>query len=85
MIVDQCRGANIGFSPLLGDLFMAVQKSHLKSASIPRIEAAVKVYAALRRIDAMRARATKKLRGMLLHPYPRVCSGVLNRILKAVY
>ncbi|KAI5305824.1 Serine/threonine kinase [Ascosphaera pollenicola] len=65
---------------LLGDLFVAVQKSHLKSASIPRIEAAVKVYGALWRIDATRGRATKKLRGMLLHPYPRVRNVVADLI-----
>ncbi|KAJ5327292.1 hypothetical protein MYU51_017809 [Penicillium brevicompactum] len=55
-------------------LFTLVQKSHLKSANIARLEAAVKAYGALTRIDSLRAGVLKKLTGMLLHPFPRVRS-----------
>ncbi|KAI5285174.1 hypothetical protein KEM54_000767 [Ascosphaera aggregata] len=45
-----------GEEPLLSKVFIAVQESHFRSANIPRIEAAVKVYAVLWRNDAMRSR-----------------------------
>lgn len=47
-----------------------------------RIEAAIKVYALLWRLNVVRGDAMKKLTGMLLHPYPKVhspgsCHGAL--------
>ncbi|CAG7939163.1 unnamed protein product [Penicillium salamii] len=71
-----------GFVPIVPEgsdtcfrrIFTLVQKSHLKSANIARLEAAVKAYGALTRIDSLRAGVLKKLTGMLLHPFPRVRS-----------
>jgi hypothetical protein len=42
-----------------------------------RLEAAVKAYAALTRIDSMRADVLKKMTGLLLHPFPRVFTPTL--------
>ena len=48
------------------------QKFHFRSSSIPRIEAAVKLYASLRNIQSVRGGVTKKMTSLLLHPYPMV-------------
>ncbi|PLB42066.1 tubulin folding cofactor D C terminal-domain-containing protein [Aspergillus candidus] len=53
-------------------LFVAVQKAHFKTANVARLEAAVKIYASLSRLEALRAEVLKKMTGMLLHPFPRV-------------
>ncbi|PGH36963.1 hypothetical protein GX50_00198 [[Emmonsia] crescens] len=53
-------------------LFVSVQKFHFKSANMSRIEAAIKIYALLWRMDVIRGDAMKKLTGMLLHPYPKI-------------
>lgn len=53
-------------------LFTLVQKAHFRTANIARLEAAVKVYAALSRIDSLRNGVLKKMTGLLLHPFPRV-------------
>ncbi|KAJ5563572.1 Tubulin-specific chaperone D [Penicillium sp. DV-2018c] len=55
-------------------LFVLVQKAHFRSSNIARLEAAVKVYAALARIDTLREGVLKKLTGLLLHPFPRIRS-----------
>lgn len=60
-------------NPIFRRVFLLVQKSHFRSASIPRLEAAVQVYAALVRLGPLRADVLKKLTGLLLHPFPRVC------------
>jgi hypothetical protein len=39
-----------------------------------RLEAAIKVYAPLCRLEHLRADVLKKMVAMLLHPFPRVCS-----------
>ncbi|QSS55334.1 beta-tubulin cofactor d [Histoplasma capsulatum var. duboisii H88] len=54
------------------NLFVAVQKFHFKSANMARIEAAIKVYALLWRLNVVRGDVMKKLTGMLLHPYPKI-------------
>ncbi|KAL3439255.1 tubulin folding cofactor D C terminal-domain-containing protein, partial [Aspergillus tetrazonus] len=59
-------------SPTLRKLFVLVQKAHFKTSSIARLEAAVRAYAPLSRLDQVRADVLKKLTGMLLHPFPRV-------------
>lgn len=53
-------------------LFVVVQKAHYKSSNMPRLEAAIKIYASLSRIESLRADVMKKLISMLLHPYPKV-------------
>ncbi|KAK2739004.1 hypothetical protein FQN55_009661 [Onygenales sp. PD_40] len=53
-------------------LFVSVQKFHHKSANMSRMEAAIKIYALLWRINVMRGDVTKKFTGMLLHPYPKI-------------
>lgn len=50
-----------------------MQKAHFKSSSIARLEAAIKAYATLSRFESLRVDVFKKLAGMLLHPFPRVC------------
>ncbi|KAJ5496781.1 hypothetical protein N7463_008768 [Penicillium fimorum] len=60
--------------PSFRKLFTLVQKAHFRSANIARLEAAVKVYAALSRIDSLRDGVLKKMTGLLLHPFPRVRS-----------
>jgi hypothetical protein len=42
-----------------------------------RLEAAVKAYSALTRIDSMRADVLKKMTSLLLHPFPRVITPTL--------
>jgi hypothetical protein len=39
---------------------------------MPRLEAAVKIYACLSRIDGLKEDVNKKMTSMLLHPYPKV-------------
>ncbi|KAL5002135.1 tubulin folding cofactor D C terminal-domain-containing protein [Aspergillus recurvatus] len=56
----------------LRKLFVLVQKAHFKTSSIARLEAAIRAYAPLSRLDQVRADVLKKLTGMLLHPFPRV-------------
>ncbi|KAL1955206.1 hypothetical protein VTO42DRAFT_8918 [Malbranchea cinnamomea] len=53
-------------------LFVLTQKFHFKSSSILRIDAAIRLYASLRRIESIRGVVTKKLTSLLLHPYPKV-------------
>lgn len=59
--------------PVFRNVFVIVQKAHFRSSNLARLEAAVKVYAALARLEPLRADALKKLSGLLLHPFPRVC------------
>ncbi|KAL4771088.1 tubulin folding cofactor D C terminal-domain-containing protein [Aspergillus nidulans var. acristatus] len=59
-------------SPTLRKLFVLVQKAHFKTSSIARLEAAIRAYAPLSRLDQVRADVLKKLTGMLLHPFPKV-------------
>jgi hypothetical protein len=58
--------------PIFRRVFILVQKSHFRSSNISRIEAAVKVYAALSRLEPLQLETLKKLTGLLLHPFPRV-------------
>ncbi|KAF5865713.1 hypothetical protein ETB97_002687 [Aspergillus alliaceus] len=57
-------------------LFVLVQKAHFKSSNIARLEAAIKVYAPLSRLESLRAEVLKKMTTMLLHPFPRVRNAV---------
>ncbi|QQK44174.1 Tubulin-specific chaperone D, putative [Penicillium digitatum] len=63
-----------GSDPSFRKLFTLVQKAHFRSANMARLEAAVKVYATLSRIDSLRDSVLKKMTGLLLHPFPRVRS-----------
>ncbi|KAL4931520.1 tubulin-specific chaperone D [Aspergillus undulatus] len=56
----------------LRKLFVAVQKAHFKTSNIARLEAAIRAYAPLSRMEQVRADVLKKLTGLLLHPFPRV-------------
>ncbi|OOF97472.1 hypothetical protein ASPCADRAFT_144028 [Aspergillus carbonarius ITEM 5010] len=58
--------------PSLRRLFVLVQKAHFKSSNIARLEAAVRTYAPLSRIEQLHAEVLKKMTAMLLHPFPRV-------------
>lgn len=53
-------------------VFLLVQKAHFRSSNIQRLESAVKLYAALSRLDFLRIDVLKKMTGLLLHPFPRV-------------
>ncbi|KAE8376376.1 tubulin folding cofactor D C terminal-domain-containing protein, partial [Aspergillus bertholletiae] len=57
-------------------LFTLVQRAHFKSSNIARLEAAIKVYASLSRLEPIRAEVLKKMTSMLLHPFPRVRNAV---------
>ncbi|KAL4785547.1 tubulin folding cofactor D C terminal-domain-containing protein [Aspergillus varians] len=65
-------------NPSIKKLFVLVQKAHFKTSNIARLEAAVRAYAALSRLEQVRADVLKKLTGMLLHPFPRVCTGTYS-------
>ena len=67
--------------PIFRKLFALVQKAHFRSSNIIRLEAAVKVYGALSMLEPLRPDVLKKLSGMLLHPFPRVC---WNRLFRCV-
>jgi hypothetical protein len=54
-------------------VFLLVQKAHFRSSNIQRLESAVKVYASLSRVESVRIDVLKKMTGLLLHPFPRVC------------
>lgn len=60
--------------PSLRKLFVLVQKAHFKTQNIVRLEAAIRAYAPLSRLEQVRVDVLKKLTGMLLHPFPRVCT-----------
>ncbi|KAJ5719450.1 Tubulin-specific chaperone D C-terminal [Penicillium malachiteum] len=60
--------------PVFRKTFILVQKAHFRSANIIRLEAAVRVYAALSELKPLREDILKKLTAMLLHPFPRVRS-----------
>lgn len=62
-----------GSDPVFRKVFLLVQKAHFRSSNIQRLESAVKVYAALSRLDYVRIDVLKKMTGLLLHPFPRVC------------
>ncbi|KAL1967896.1 hypothetical protein VTN77DRAFT_2313 [Rasamsonia byssochlamydoides] len=72
-LLDSCLPqAAIGPETSLRKLFVLVQKAHYKSSNIPRLEAAIRVYAALSRVASIRMDVLKKLTSMLLHPYPKI-------------
>lgn len=62
--------------PSFRKLFVLVQKAHFKTSNIARLEAAIRVYACLSRLEPLRLEVLKKLTAMLLHPFPRVCTGL---------
>ncbi|OKL56274.1 hypothetical protein UA08_08481 [Talaromyces atroroseus] len=64
----------------LRKLFILTQKAHFKSSNIPRLEAAIKVYAALSRSPALQVDTLKKLTTMLLHPYPKIRMAVSDSL-----
>lgn len=71
--------------PVFRKVFVLVQKAHFRSSNIARLEAAVKVYAALARLEPLRADTLKKLTGLLLHPFPRVCLSRMSLLALRVY
>lgn len=62
-ITDQCSWR--GF-------YNVIQRSHFKSRNVQKLEAVVKIYAALSLVPALRQDATTKLTKMLKHPFPKV-------------
>lgn len=69
---------------------MLIQKAHFKSPNLARLEAAVRVYAPLSRVAGdvsgvvpaaagavLQKDVRKKMTGLLLHPFPRVCFSFL--------
>jgi hypothetical protein len=49
-----------------------IQRSHFKSRNVQKLEAAVKIYAALSEVAPLGQEATAKLTKMLKHPFPKV-------------
>ncbi|KAJ5713304.1 Armadillo-like helical [Penicillium malachiteum] len=60
--------------PVFRKTFVLVQKAHFRTANIARLEAAIRVYAALSGLNPLREDILKKLTPILLHPFPRVRS-----------
>ncbi|RDK42832.1 hypothetical protein M752DRAFT_318973 [Aspergillus phoenicis ATCC 13157] len=56
----------------LRKLFVLIQRAHFKSSNIARLEAAVRAYAPLSRIEQLHTEVIKKMTALLLHPFPRV-------------
>ena len=54
--------------------FNQLQKSHYKSSNIAKIEAVIKLYAALASFGPMKNLVLRKLGQMLVHPYAKVSS-----------
>ncbi|KAL6719073.1 hypothetical protein ACLMJK_003308 [Lecanora helva] len=54
------------------DFFRCLQEAHHRSPNIPKIEAAINIYAALVTCGPLRKVASKKLCQMLLHPYAKI-------------
>ncbi|KAI3012196.1 hypothetical protein CBS147346_573 [Aspergillus niger] len=59
-------------APSLRKLFVLIQRAHFKSSNIARLEAAVRAYAPLSRIEQLHTEVIKKMTALLLHPFPRV-------------
>ncbi|RAL00906.1 tubulin-specific chaperone D [Aspergillus ibericus CBS 121593] len=66
--------------PSLRRLFVLVQKAHFKSSNMARLEAAVRTYAPLSRMEQLHTDVLKKMTAMLLHPFPRVRNTVAEYI-----
>ncbi|GIJ86129.1 hypothetical protein Asppvi_005003 [Aspergillus pseudoviridinutans] len=64
--------------PSFRKLFVLVQKAHFKTTNMARLEASIKVYASLCRLEHLRVDVLKKMVGMLLHPFPRIRSSVAD-------
>lgn len=52
--------------------YNVIQRSHFKSRSVQKLEAVVKIYAALSEVAPLRDVAKTKLTAMLKHPFPKV-------------
>jgi len=72
-LIDSYAVTGEELDPVFRSVFVLVQKAHFRSSNIARLEAAIKVYAALARLDPLRNGALKKMTGFLIHPFPRVC------------
>jgi len=57
---------------LWSTFFALVQKAHFKTRSIPKLQAAINVYAGLAHVPSIMDKVLLKLSSMLLHPYPKV-------------
>ncbi|KAL3464212.1 tubulin folding cofactor D C terminal-domain-containing protein [Aspergillus heterothallicus] len=72
-LLDGYIAATPGFwDPSLRKWFVVVQKAHFKTASISRLEAAIRAYAPLSRLEPVRGDVLKKMTGFLLHAFPRI-------------
>ncbi|GCB21993.1 tubulin-specific chaperone D [Aspergillus awamori] len=67
-------------APSLRKLFVLIQRAHFKSSNIARLEAAVRAYAPLSRIEQLHTEVIKKMTALLLHPFPRVRNTVAEYI-----
>lgn len=71
LIMEQATGIAEETLPTR-QIWNIVRKAHFKSTNIRKLEAAVRIYAALAVQGDMRKNGQGKLRDLLLHPYPRV-------------
>ncbi|KAI9830641.1 MAG: hypothetical protein M1819_005451 [Sarea resinae] len=67
-ITQKLEGSNFKIRTLLSLL----QKAHYKSPSIPKLEAAVRLYTGLVEISSIRDEVVRKLASMLVHPFPMI-------------
>ncbi|KAL1855438.1 hypothetical protein Plec18170_004158 [Paecilomyces lecythidis] len=78
-LLDTCVTAiSTDSEPIFRKVFFVVQKAHFKSSNMARLEAAIKVYASLSRMEHLKADVMKKLTSMLLHPYPKIRASVAD-------
>lgn len=72
-VIDSYAVAGEELDPIFRKVFVLVQKAHFRSSNIARLEAGIKVYGAMARLGPLRNGVLKKLIGLLVHPFPRVC------------
>jgi hypothetical protein len=72
-LIDSYAVTGEELDPIFRNVFVLVQKAHFRSSNIARLEAAVKAYGALARLEPLRNGVLKKMTGFLIHPFPRVC------------
>lgn len=80
-LIDSYAVTGEELDPVFRSVFVLIQHAHFRSSNIARLEAAVRAYASLARLEPLRNGVLKKMTGFLIHPFPKVC---LCRILFAM-
>lgn len=72
-LIDSYAVTGEELDPVFRSVFVLVQQAHFRSSNIARLEAAIKAYASLARLEPLRNGVLKKMTGFLIHPFPKVC------------